>query len=330
MFAGWAISTTSGSQTHLLETIENESKTLLNYIRDLNGAYTGVTVYAVYSMKPYRIDTTPQEVENSATSMSTSNGYASKVEKNPSDTTKINPNLENINLINTGLVQSLVQVKASNANPAYLGSITLELKISNSESSGNGKTQDQTDNPYYVFEKVEIYRLGIKISGGCGKTGCTKAGDGYCYHAAMVVLTCNGASWSVSAFIDTNNDSHASDGNGYETPLSDSYYGGNLDSTSNPYYIGKYKTGNDSDNKYNRITVSNKTDGDNPEYLFADVDLNGKVNILDATAIQKYLAKLITLSDKSVLIADTNGDGKVNILDATLIQKILAKIVVID
>lgn len=78
------------------------------------------------------------------------------------------------------------------------------------------------------------------------------------------------------------------------------------------------------------VTVSNKTDGDNPEYLFADVDLNGKVNILDATAIQKYLAKLITLSDKSVLIADTNGDGKVNILDATLIQKILAKIVVID
>ena len=143
-------------------------------------------------------------------------------------------------MINTGLVQSIVQVKDSNENPAYLGNITLELTISNSESSGSGKTQDQTDNPYYVFEKIEIYRLGVKIYGGCGKTGCTKAGDGYCYHAAMVVLTCNGASWAVNAYADFNNDSHASDGNGYETLLSSSYYGGSIDNTTNPYYIGKY------------------------------------------------------------------------------------------
>lgn len=63
-----------------------------------------------------------------------------------------------------------------------------------------------------------------------------------------------------------------------------------------------------------------------PEHLFADVDMNGTVNILDATAIQKHLAKIEALSGEALEIADTNNDGNVNILDATIIQKLLAKI----
>lgn len=62
-------------------------------------------------------------------------------------------------------------------------------------------------------------------------------------------------------------------------------------------------------------------------YQTGDANLDGKVNILDATAIQKYLAQLESFSDKQLTVADANRDGKVNILDATQIQKFLAQLI---
>lgn len=61
--------------------------------------------------------------------------------------------------------------------------------------------------------------------------------------------------------------------------------------------------------------------------LIGDVNCDGKINILDATEIQKHLAKMVTLNEQQLIIADTNHDGKINILDATQIQKFLAKLV---
>ena len=45
----------------------------------------------------------------------------------------------------------------------------------------------------------------------------------------------------------------------------------------------------------------------------------------DATAIQKHLAKLETLSAEALEVADFKADGVVNIKDATAIQKFIAK-----
>ena len=56
----------------------------------------------------------------------------------------------------------------------------------------------------------------------------------------------------------------------------------------------------------------------------ADLDGNGKVNINDATYIQKAIAGKITLTDAQKKLADTNLDGDVNINDVTMIQKYLA------
>ena len=53
---------------------------------------------------------------------------------------------------------------------------------------------------------------------------------------------------------------------------------------------------------------------------------DGKVNIKDATMIQKFAAKIIDLTDDEKLRADVNADTKVNIKDATAIQKFVAKI----
>ncbi len=63
------------------------------------------------------------------------------------------------------------------------------------------------------------------------------------------------------------------------------------------------------------------------EYLYGDADLNGKVNIKDATTVQKYAAKLAELDETAFTQADVTGDTKVNVKDATAIQKFVAKLI---
>ncbi len=55
--------------------------------------------------------------------------------------------------------------------------------------------------------------------------------------------------------------------------------------------------------------------------LYGDVNGDGAVTVSDATAVQKYCAGLISLSEEQFELADFNGDGSVNVTDATLIQK---------
>lgn len=62
--------------------------------------------------------------------------------------------------------------------------------------------------------------------------------------------------------------------------------------------------------------------------LVGDVNLNGVMDITDATLIQRHVAKLITLSDEALAVADTNGDGSVDVVDATVIQRTLAGLMV--
>lgn len=63
------------------------------------------------------------------------------------------------------------------------------------------------------------------------------------------------------------------------------------------------------------------------EGLLGDVTLDSKVNIRDATAIQKHLAKIKLLSDEALQLADFDKNDKLNIKDATTIQKFIAGLV---
>lgn len=67
--------------------------------------------------------------------------------------------------------------------------------------------------------------------------------------------------------------------------------------------------------------------GNDSKNNLGDVDLDGKVTILDATRIQLHLADIKTLDSESLNNADVDGDGIVTILDATKIQIILAQLI---
>ncbi|MBE6738592.1 MAG: starch-binding protein [Ruminococcaceae bacterium] len=64
--------------------------------------------------------------------------------------------------------------------------------------------------------------------------------------------------------------------------------------------------------------------GADVQYKYGDADLNGTVNIKDATAIQKHAASLITLEGIALIQAEVTADGIVNVKDATAIQKFVA------
>ena len=59
------------------------------------------------------------------------------------------------------------------------------------------------------------------------------------------------------------------------------------------------------------------------DFLIGDVNLDGKVNINDATEIQKYLAGITTLSGRAQRAADFHRDDHIVIDDATAIQRYL-------
>ena len=58
-----------------------------------------------------------------------------------------------------------------------------------------------------------------------------------------------------------------------------------------------------------------------PSPLLGDANLDGEVNVIDATVIRRSEAKMITLSDEATITADVDNDGDITIVDATLIQR---------
>lgn len=63
-----------------------------------------------------------------------------------------------------------------------------------------------------------------------------------------------------------------------------------------------------------------------PLYM-GDTDLNGGVNVIDATMIQKHLVNLENLSKRQLYASDVNADESIDITDATLILKRLVGII---
>ena len=60
--------------------------------------------------------------------------------------------------------------------------------------------------------------------------------------------------------------------------------------------------------------------------ILGDANLNGKVDITDATRIQRYAAEMIALNDTALKTADVDGDGKVTIIDASWLKRWLIQL----
>lgn len=73
-------------------------------------------------------------------------------------------------------------------------------------------------------------------------------------------------------------------------------------------------------------TETTGTGGEWVPCLMGDADLNGKVNVKDATLIQKHAAHMFSFAGLAEITADVNNDTNINVKDATVIQKYLAKI----
>lgn len=58
-----------------------------------------------------------------------------------------------------------------------------------------------------------------------------------------------------------------------------------------------------------------------------DVNMDGVVNVIDATLVQKYIAGLTELTDEQKKLANVNKDDVVNVMDATQIQKYCAGLI---
>ncbi|MBQ7133163.1 MAG: dockerin type I repeat-containing protein [Ruminococcus sp.] len=66
---------------------------------------------------------------------------------------------------------------------------------------------------------------------------------------------------------------------------------------------------------------------ENESTMLGDVNENGKVDIMDATLIQRHLAKFSQIDDDLLTIADVDKNNEITVLDATIIQRYLASII---
>ena len=84
--------------------------------------------------------------------------------------------------------------------------------------------------------------------------------------------------------------------------------------TANPFYGAQVWT----------LTDDSEQPPVEPDYTLGDVNLDDKINTLDAVYVLKYSADMTELDEKQRLAADTNYDGTVNTADAVLILKYAA------
>ena len=61
-----------------------------------------------------------------------------------------------------------------------------------------------------------------------------------------------------------------------------------------------------------------------------DVNLDGKVDVTDATTVQYICAGLGTHSEEELLAADADLNGAVTVVDATFVQRLAAGIIQLD
>ena len=74
------------------------------------------------------------------------------------------------------------------------------------------------------------------------------------------------------------------------------------------------------------VTLTVTDDGSMTEKLYGDINLDGQINVVDATLLQSAAVDYVRVTDTQTALADVNGDGRVSVLDVTCVQKYIAKL----
>ena len=86
---------------------------------------------------------------------------------------------------------------------------------------------------------------------------------------------------------------------------------------------------------FNNVQIERKSSSNAPNvcrldssfgFYFNDINQDGKVNINDATRLQKHIVNKENLNAEGLSVSDVNLDGEINVRDVTTLQKILAEI----
>ncbi|MBQ8860052.1 MAG: hypothetical protein IJ015_01780 [Ruminococcus sp.] len=80
---------------------------------------------------------------------------------------------------------------------------------------------------------------------------------------------------------------------------------------------------NQTGHTYIKDQLVNALDIETTKSLIGDVNMNGYIDIFDATEIQRGVAKIVNLTDEQKKLADVNANGEVDIFDATILQMYL-------
>ena len=207
--------------------------------------------------------------------------------------------------------------------PGHIGTYTLIYEFKDSAGNTNKrtvtfKTTEAVDIPYPYILQVRPYN-GAKIQQGA-KCHITALADGGNVNTKLLFYK-----YTVK------------DANGLIINVP--YYTRSTSYSFFPSKLGQYSVtvsvqGSDNstiERTYPYFSVSDthtEPEATEPTAVFiGDADSDGKVTILDATRIQRYLAALVMEHQIHKGNADADRDGKVTILDATHIQRFLAGLV---
>ena len=93
------------------------------------------------------------------------------------------------------------------------------------------------------------------------------------------------------------------------------------------YFDTALQSENDEKEVYYLYTLQTSVTVELEKFKLGDVNLDGDITIMDATVIQRHVAKITELTGNKLKAADVNKDGDVSIVDATTIQRFVAKII---
>lgn len=93
------------------------------------------------------------------------------------------------------------------------------------------------------------------------------------------------------------------------------------------YFDTSLKSKDETSTVYTLYTLEKSTEVTVPNIKLGDVDGNGEINIMDATAIQLHIASIKILTPDELSRSDTDGTGDITIMDATRIQLFIAQLI---